>query len=89
MTTKLELTQLLAERNAQLEAARLRISTLEGDVTMWQSKFARAEQARLEHAVRVLPAPLRVVRQPHALPAHFAAARDAAMRTGTTIKVTA
>ena len=34
MTTKLELTQLLATRNADLEAARLSISVLEGELAL-------------------------------------------------------
>lgn len=78
MTTKLELTQLLAARNAELTAARERISTLEGELALRPRTGAG----------RPAPRPT-YVRQPHALPAHFAAARDAAMRTGTTVKVTA
>ena len=34
MTTKLELSQLLAARNTALEAARLRISVLEGELAL-------------------------------------------------------
>ena len=34
MATKLELTQLLATRNTELEAARLRISVLEGELAL-------------------------------------------------------
>lgn len=67
MTTKLELTQLLAARNKELEAARLRISVLEGELALRPRN----------------PTP----RLPHQPPAHFIAAREAAMRMGKAIKV--
>lgn len=44
-TTKLELQQALAERNTQLEAARLRIAELEGDVAALKGQLARNAQA--------------------------------------------
>ena len=75
MTTKLELTQLLAARNAELEAARLRISVLEGELAL-RPRSPEAKPARAAH-----------VRTPYQLPAHFAAAREAAMRLGTTVTV--
>lgn len=40
-TTKLELSQALQARNAELEAARLRIAELEGDVAALKAKLAR------------------------------------------------
>lgn len=43
--TKLELSQALAERNAQLEAARLRIAELEGDVMALKSCVRDMENA--------------------------------------------
>lgn len=76
MATKLELTQLLAVRNAELVAARMRISVLEGELAL---------RPRAGH-----PAPRPAyVRAPYARPAHFEAARAAAMRAGITVKVTA
>lgn len=74
MTTKLELTQLLAQRNEELSTARLRISVLEGELTLRPRSLATR------------PA---YVRTPYVLPAHFAAAREAAMRLGTCVKVAA
>ena len=73
MTTKLELTQLLAQRNKELEAARLRISVLEGELAL---------RPRNEAAT-----PLKQPRATRTLPSHFAAAREAAMRFGKTVKV--
>lgn len=52
MTTKLELTQLLATRNTELEAARLRISILEGELALRpqrQHVAARAPWQRPAH----------------------------------------
>ncbi len=40
-TTKLELSQALQARNAELEAARLRIAELEGDVAALKAKLER------------------------------------------------
>lgn len=78
MTTKLELTQLLAARNTELVAARERISVLEGELAL---------RPRAGHPA---PAPRPAyVRAPYARPAHFEAARAAAMRAGITVKVTA
>lgn len=42
MTTKLELTQLLAQRNTELEAARMRISVLEGELALRPQRQHRA-----------------------------------------------
>lgn len=44
--TKLELQQALAARNAELEAARLRIAELEGDVAALKAQVARAGSAQ-------------------------------------------
>ncbi len=80
--TKLELTQLLAARNTELQAARLRIAELEGDVAALKARSARAQP----NTVRVRP-----VRQPTeeqlAVRARMTAARDEAMRTGRSVKV--
>lgn len=46
MTTKLELTQLLAERNTQLEAARLRIAELEGDLEVARRRLGAMQPSR-------------------------------------------
>lgn len=56
--TKLELSQALAERNAQLEAARLRIAELEGDVMALKSQFARVDAPRTPPVVRTGPRPV-------------------------------
>ena len=44
--TKLELQQALAARNAELEAARLRIAELEGDVAALKAQAARVGSAQ-------------------------------------------
>ena len=84
-TTKLELTQALQARNVELEAARLRIAELEGDVAALKSQLAKAP-ATVTRAVYVRPE-----RQPTpeqvAYRAALAQARDFAMRTGRTVKV--
>lgn len=51
--TKLELTQALAARNTELQAARVRIAELEGDVTVWRGKAAAAAHLALEQAQKV------------------------------------
>lgn len=73
-TTKLELTQLLAARNEELVAARTRISVLEGELALRPRSPA--------------PAP-RATYTPRITAAHFAAARELAMRTGRCVKVQA
>lgn len=74
-TTKLELTQLLAQRNEELTAARLRISVLEGELALRPRNLAPAPQV-----IRTRPAP-------RDFAAAFAAAREEAMRTGRCVKV--
>lgn len=79
MTTKLELTQLLAQRNEELRAARLRISVLEGELAL---------RPRPQHAATVTR--LRDLATTHVhrvLPPHMAAARAEAMSTGRCVKV--
>lgn len=92
--TKLELQQALAARNTELEAARLRIAELEGDVAALQAQLGRerahVEQLR-EAADSLVRDPVRPVREPSAeqlaYRAACAAARDLAMRTGRSVKV--
>lgn len=50
-TTKLELQQALAARNAELETARLRIAELEGDVAALDAKLERATFAIIDSDV--------------------------------------
>lgn len=75
-TTKLELTQLLAARNEELNAARLRISVLEAELALRPRTPAPAKRVTYTPAPRVLPA-------------HMVAARELAMRTGCVVKVQA
>lgn len=75
-TTKLELSQLLAARNEELNAARLRISVLEGELALRPRIPAPAPRV-------IAPRPARV------LPAYMVAARELAMRTGCVVKVQA
>lgn len=83
--TKLELTQTLAARNAELQAARLRIAELEGDVAALKAINSRVG-AKVANTVRTRP-----VYQPTEaqleVRARMQAARDEAMRTGHTVKV--
>jgi len=51
--TKLELTQALAARNTELQAARVRIAELEGDVVVWRNKTAAAAHLALEQVKKV------------------------------------
>lgn len=74
-TTKLELTQLLATRNEELTAARLRISVLEGELALRPRSPAPA------------PAPQVIRVRPSDFTARLAAAREEAMRTGRCVKV--
>lgn len=79
--TNLEYQQLLAARNTELEAARLRIATLEGDVAALKGQIAKLPA----------PKPAYVPRQPTpeqlAYRAALAAAREQAMRSGQSVKV--
>lgn len=82
-TTKLELQQALAARNTELEAARLRIAELEGDVTALKAQLNKRPAQR---AVYVRP-----TYEPSAEQLSYRAAlqqaREFAMRTGTCVKV--
>lgn len=72
MATKLELSQLLATRNTELEAARLRISVLEGELAL---------------RPRVITATKTVARAPWQRPAHMEAARQLAMSGHCVVRV--
>jgi predicted nuclease with TOPRIM domain len=101
--TKIELSQALAARNTELEAARLRIAELEGDVSALQAQLGR-ERAHVEQLreaadslvrdpVRQAPKPVytRPVRQ--ATPEQLAfreacaKAKAMAMATGRSVRV--
>lgn len=83
--TKLELTQRLVATGKELEAARLRIAELEGDVAALKAINSRVN-AKIANTVRT-----RSVYQPSEaqleVRARMAAARDEAMRTGRSVKV--
>ena len=81
MTTKLELSQLLATRNSELEAARLRISILEGELALRPRAPAvtPARAAYLAH--RAAP------REPSDFALRCAAAKAAAMAGGKAVRV--
>lgn len=102
--TKLELQQALTVRNTELEAARLRIAELEGDVASLKAMYGRAAQAvvasdcargealmELRNKQVIKPAYVRVAREATpeqiAYRAACAQARDFAMRTGKSVKV--
>ena len=76
MTTKLELTQLLATRNTELEAARLRISILEGELAL-RPRVAAAPA----NTNRKVIAP----RAEWVRPSWMEAARAKAMATGSVV----
>lgn len=84
-TTKLELQQALAARNGELEAARLRIAELEGDVMALKGQLAK-RPTEVTRAVYVRPQ-----REPSAeqlaYRAALAQARERAMRWGRSVKV--
>lgn len=86
-TTKLELQQALAARNTELEAARLRIAELEGDVMALKGQLAKVP-ATVTRAVYVRPVREATPEQ-LAYRASLQQAREFAMRTGKTVKVTA
>lgn len=85
--TKLELSQALAARNTELEAARLRIAELEGDVAALNAKLARAGSATRGAPVRSAYVP----REPSAEQLSYREAarraREHAMATGQSVKV--
>jgi uncharacterized protein involved in exopolysaccharide biosynthesis len=82
-TTKIELAQALQARNTELEAARLRIAELEGDVQALKAQLSRAPAPK--------PVYVRPVREatPEQLAyrAACAAARELAMTSGRSVKV--
>lgn len=79
MTTKLELAQLLATRNAELEAARLRIADLEGQ--LMAAKGRAPSVKRSTYVSR--PVDPEVLRRREAM----AAAKELAMRGGRSVRV--
>jgi hypothetical protein len=83
--TKIELQQALTARNGELEAARLRIAELEGDVAALKSQLAK-RPAQVARAVYVRPTYEPTAEQ-LAYRASLAQAREFAMRTGTVVKV--
>lgn len=80
-TTKLELSQLLAARNSELEAARLRIAELEGDVAALKARVTTPRPARPTYVAP--PATDEQLK----LRAAMAAAKELAMRTGRSVRV--
>lgn len=87
--TKLELTQLLAARNSELEAARLRIAELEGDVAALKALNDRAAAAIAQRVKPERPAYVPREATPEQLTyrATLVAARELAMRTGRSVRV--
>ena len=83
--TKLELTQALAARNSELQAARLRIAELEGDVAALKAINSRVG-AKVANVVRTRPAYQPSEAQLE-VRARMAAAREEAMRSGCVVKV--
>lgn len=81
-TTKLELSQLLAARNKELEAARLRIAELEGDVVALKTKLAVVPATQAPRPAYQVPAPSCAQ---IAFRVRLAAARELAMRTGQSV----
>ena len=80
MTTKLELTQLLATRNTELEAARLRISTLEGELAL-RPRPSQPTMARLAYLARTTD------KAPSDFALRCMAAKAAAMTSGAAVRV--
>jgi hypothetical protein len=72
-TTKLELAQALAERNTQLEAARLRIAELEGDLAL-----ARQRLGSLQPSAAVVKSNYQLACEK---------ARELAAKTGRSVRV--
>lgn len=72
-TTKLELEQRLAAAQQEVVALRHEVSALRADNERLRGKATRVDWPAAPRA--------------HKLPAHFAAAREAAMRLGRSVKV--
>lgn len=81
MATKLELTQLLATRNEELQAARLRISVLEGELALRPRAQSQSQAKPFVHTPYV-PPQWQLDRM-----AALAAAKAEAMRTGRCVRV--
>ncbi len=88
-TTKLELTQLLSARNSELEAARVRIAELEGDVAALKSQLAKTPAAQPLRPTRPVYTPRPATPEQLAFRAKLAAARELAITTGRCIRVEA
>lgn len=81
MTTKLELSQLLATRNAELEAARHRISVLEGELAL-RPRAPAVTPARIAYlAQRATP------KEPSDFALRCIAAKALAMADGKAVRV--
>lgn len=80
-TTKLELEQLLAARNAELEQLRLRVADLEGQLLAAKGNAPSVKRERPAYTPR--PVDPEVLRRREAM----AAAREAAMSGGRTTRV--
>lgn len=74
--------ELLAHIAAQDQALRLHANTIQA--LRLELSIAKVSAPAAPRAPRVVPQ-----RAPHQLPAHFAAAREAAMRLGRTVQVSA
>jgi hypothetical protein len=81
MTTKLELQQLLAQRNGELEAARLRISILEGELAL-RPRSPAPTPARIAYLARQA-----TPREPSDFALRCAAAKALAMAGGKAVRV--
>jgi hypothetical protein len=91
--TRLVLATELVARNTECEALRTRLSIAQHEVAMF-ARTAHDAIARNDGLDPVtgagLPAPKTIApRAPRPLPAHFVAAREAAMRLGKCVKVSA
>ena len=81
MITKLELSQLLATRNSDLEAARLRISILEGELAL-RPRPSAPTLARLSYLAQRA-----VTKEPSDFALRCAAAKVLAMAGGKAVRV--
>jgi hypothetical protein len=85
--TKAELVALLKDRNEELAGMRQALGDAHHDLKRLRAQSPTPRtRVVLNDAAGV---PTRFSYTPHVLPAHFAAARDAAMRMGVAVKVTA
>ena len=86
--TKLELEQRLVAQGKELEGLRLALSIAKAEAEMF-ARSAHNAIARADGLNPVTGQPAKRAYTPRALPAHFIAAREAAMRMGVVTKVTA